>query len=273
MTKFTLDELASRVVSCASRKRCQHREYRESHDGWRQGRRLVKNGRAHRLRLWLRAAVRATPFGTPLPLTTKKSSRHAGIRCSLEDQPAGHQLWPGVPSSHLPAEASGYSSQALAASAGSQSTAEALRLAQQRATDGTPEGTFEALRLVTDVLRAQGGEQAVFSALRTARENQQRVQMAAERPGQNWVLAVPNGTAEELKTQDAVLAASGRERVILDAAADGSSTMCPACGALVGRSRWHAHAEIWCPALHRDEDVDMEQEREEIPHHVLHPGQ
>jgi hypothetical protein len=196
-----------------------------------------------------------------------------GIRCSLEEQPAGHQLWPGVPSSHLPAAASGYSFEASAASAGSQSTAEALRLAQERATDGTPEGTFEALRLVTDVLRAQGGEQAVFAALRTARENQQRVQMAAERPGQNWVLAVPNGTAEELKTQDAVLAASGRERVILDAAADGSSTMCPACGALVGRSRWHAHAEFWCPALHRDEDIDMEQEREEIPHHVLHPGQ
>ena len=49
-------------------------------------------------------------------------------------------------------------------------------------------------------------------------------------------------------------------QVILDAAADGSSTMCPACGALVSRDRWQAHSQTWCPAIHgaADEDMDME---------------
>lgn len=125
----------------------------------------------------------------------------------------------------------------------------------------------------------------MFAALKAARENHQRVHMSAERPGPKWVLAVPNGTAQQLQTDSALLAASGREKVpphpmppqpltptlnstllalsrvsrsfsrylslpapslsiddvcvcvcvrqvILDAAADGSSTMCPACGAL-----------------------------------------
>lgn len=127
---------------------------------------------------------------------------------------------------------------------------------------------------MTEVLRAQGGETAVFAALRAARENHQRVQMAAERPGPGWVLAVPNGTAQELKTGDALLAASGRERVILDAASDGSSTMCPACGALVGRERWQAHVEHWCTSLHAmaGEDEDMEIDaKAAIPLHLLRP--
>jgi hypothetical protein len=138
------------------------------------------------------------------------------------------------------------------------SVSQALRLARSCCAAGTAQGTFEALRLVTDVLRAHGGEKAVFDALRDARENHQRVQMAAERPGPNWVLAVPCGTAEELRTEDALLAVSGRERVILDAATDGSSTMCPACGALLSRDRWQAHVENWCPALNKDEDMDIE---------------
>lgn len=122
------------------------------------------------------------------------------------------------------------------------------------------------------MLRAQGGETAVFAALRAARENHQRVQMASERPGPGWVLAVPNGTAQELKTDEALLAATGRERVILDAASDGSSTMCPACGALVGRERWQAHVQNWCTSLHAGEDEDMEIEaRTTIPLHLLRP--
>jgi hypothetical protein len=116
---------------------------------------------------------------------------------------------------------------------------------------------------------------AVFAALRAARENHQRVQMSTQRPGPNWVLAVPAGTSAQLRTEDALLSDSGRQRVILDAAADGSSTMCPACGALVCRVRWQAHVDSWCPAIHApcDEEVDMEEDKATIPRHVLqgHP--
>jgi hypothetical protein len=186
-------------------------------------------------------------------------------RCSLEDHRPGE-------TPQLPAEAAGAYFDAAVAGPNSEQTAEALRLARSCATDGTAEGTFEALRLVTEVLRAQGGETAVFAALRAARENHQRVQMSAERPGPGWVLAVPSGTAQELKTGDALLAASGRERVILDAAADGSSTMCPACGALVGRERWQAHVQNWCSAMHAVEDEDMDtEEKSAIPLHLLRP--
>ena len=204
------------------------------------------------------------PCGACLRQVTALTA-HAARRCSLEDHRPGE-------TPQLPAEAAGAYFDAAVAGPNSEQTAEALRLARSCATDGTAEGTFEALRLVTEVLRAQGGETAVFAALRAARENHQRVQMSAERPGPGWVLAVPSGTAQELKTNDALLAASGRERVILDAAADGSSTMCPACGALVGRERWHAHVQNWCSALHtgEDEDMDME-EKSAIPLHLLSP--
>ena len=192
-------------------------------------------------------------------------------RCSLEDhRPA--------PEAFFEAAAAGPHTQTFfeAAAAGphTQTTAEALRLARSCATDGTAAGTMQALELITDILRAQGGEKAVLDALRSARENHQRVQMSATRPGPNWVLAVPAGTCEQLETSNAILASCGRQRVIVDAASDGSSTMCPACGALVARERWHAHVQHWCPSLHthQDEDMEMEEDRAAIPLYLFQPS-
>ncbi len=50
-------------------------------------------------------------------------------------------------------------------------------------------------------------------------------------------------------------------QIILDAAEDGSSVMCKACGALVRTDRKRAHDRMWCSAIPDEEDeADLEPE-------------
>mmetsp|Transcript_47215 Transcript_47215/g.114994 ORF Transcript_47215/g.114994 Transcript_47215/m.114994 type:complete len:154 (+) Transcript_47215:157-618(+) len=133
-----------------------------------------------------------------------------------------------------------------------------LDLAQQLAVDGTAEGTMRALELVTDMIReTRGGENAVLEALKEAKENHQRVMASAERPGENWVLLRPVGSTQELMADESVLGEGGRQRVISDAAEDGSSVMCRMCGSLVSRDRLEPHVTKWCSSL-PDADEDEE---------------
>jgi len=133
---------------------------------------------------------------------------------------------------------------------------EFLELAKSYTTDGSTDGAMKALDLVTHVIRERGGgEQAVLAALKAARENHQRIMASHERPGPDWYLLQPVGSAEELSSKESILGDAGRDKVIMDAAVDGSSIMCEVCGALVRKDRKGAHDQLWCSAL-PDEDMD-----------------
>mmetsp|Transcript_21147 Transcript_21147/g.42672 ORF Transcript_21147/g.42672 Transcript_21147/m.42672 type:complete len:118 (+) Transcript_21147:203-556(+) len=77
-----------------------------------------------------------------------------------------------------------------------------------------------------------------------------------ERPGPDWKLLRPVGSAEELSSKDSILGDAGRDQIILDAAEDGSSVMCKACGALVRSDRKKAHDQMWCSAIPDEDDED-----------------
>ncbi|EKX35430.1 hypothetical protein GUITHDRAFT_165965 [Guillardia theta CCMP2712] len=146
---------------------------------------------------------------------------------------------------------------------------EMLRQARMHASEQTYDGTLKALAMVTDVIRERGGgEKAVLEALKNARENHQRVVASSARPGPEWFLLQPVGTESELGTEQSLLADSGRERIIMDAAEDGSSVLCRACGALVNASRMMAHQQFWCNAL-ASEDAEMEVDSSEVPPQLL----
>ena len=102
-------------------------------------------------------------------------------------------------------------------------------------------------------------------------------------PNATYPAAISNAS----RPQQQQLTSCGHKRVIVDAvwdaatkaseaikASDGSSTMCPECGELVERERWHAHVQHWCPSLHthQDEDMEMEEDRAAIPLYLFQPS-
>ncbi|KAG0614545.1 hypothetical protein M758_6G185300 [Ceratodon purpureus] len=137
-----------------------------------------------------------------------------------------------------------------------------------------------ALQAVVAALRNIGGEQAVTAALRRARdvyENGIRVNEAADELTALFAQCAiatlpPNDTpdapeqmsidtsASHVETVDAsqrgvessILAESGREQVVYDASADGSSFLCHQCGGVVSNSRRDEHFAYWCPATLRN---------------------
>ncbi|CAI5477580.1 unnamed protein product [Closterium sp. Yama58-4] len=50
----------------------------------------------------------------------------------------------------------------------------------------------------------------------------------------------------------AILAEQGRMQVVADAAADGSSVTCIACGGVISGARWKEHVQFWCRAAVQD---------------------
>lgn len=132
---------------------------------------------------------------------------------------------------------------------------EALDLAKSYTADGSSDGAMKALDLVTQIIRQTGGgEQAVMDALKNARDQHRRVIASQDRPGPEWKLLQPAGSSEELAAKESLLGDAGRDQIILDAAEDGSSVMCKACGALVRRDRKKAHDQMWCSAIPDEED-------------------
>lgn len=124
-------------------------------------------------------------------------------------------------------------------------------------------------------LRNLGGEQAVQSALRRAREVYQSGVRANEEAAdelttlfaQCAIATLPPNTPPEhmmsVETtpaqveptgnndrgiESSILAESGREQVVLDASADGSSFLCHQCGGVVSNLRRDEHFAYWCPA-------------------------
>ncbi len=47
-----------------------------------------------------------------------------------------------------------------------------------------------------------------------------------------------------------------REQIILDAAEDGSSVLCKACGALVRADRKRVHDNMWCSSIPDEAEED-----------------
>jgi hypothetical protein len=65
------------------------------------------------------------------------------------------------------------------------------------------------------------------------------------RPGPGWEFLV----APELAEEDSVLAETGREGLLVQAAADPESYICPTCGGVVARRRKAAHDAYWCEVV------------------------
>ncbi|KAG6469722.1 hypothetical protein ZIOFF_070652 [Zingiber officinale] len=125
------------------------------------------------------------------------------------------------------------------------------------------------LDLVLAAIRSGGGEQAVFEILHRARElyrNRLQTDAAADelaslfaecaiaeaqgpvRSSNNPPLAPLHvGPSIPLDSEGrSFLAMSGRQQVMLDAFADGSSFVCLKCGGLVSTNRKDEHFAYWC---------------------------
>ncbi|XP_042452044.1 uncharacterized protein LOC122036707 isoform X2 [Zingiber officinale] len=121
----------------------------------------------------------------------------------------------------------------------------------------------------TSAIRSGGGEQAVFEILHRARElyrNRLQTDAAADelaslfaecaiaeaqgpaRSSNNPPLAPLHvGPSIPLDSEGrSFLAMSGRQQVMLDAFADGSSFVCLKCGGLVSTNRKDEHFAYWC---------------------------
>ncbi|KAG6467983.1 uncharacterized protein LOC122034803 [Zingiber officinale] len=141
-----------------------------------------------------------------------------------------------------------------------------LALARQLVDRGEPS---LALQAVLAAIRSGGGEQAVFEILHQARElyrNRLQTDAAADelaslfaecaiaeaqgpvRSSNNPPLAPLHvGPSIPLDSEGrSFLAMSGRQQVMLDAFADGSSFVCLKCGGLVSTNRKDEHFAYWC---------------------------
>ena len=127
--------------------------------------------------------------------------------------------------------------EALLAKAGN-----ALRV-QQGTGEAQVQSAMDALGYVTQVMRqTRGGEAGVIAALEEAAAKNREVKASDTCPGAGWTFLVP----PELQEEDSLLAETGREGIIQEAAADPDSYICPQCGGVVSRRRKIAHDQYWC---------------------------
>uniref|UniRef100_A0A7N0UNQ0 C2HC zinc finger plants domain-containing protein n=1 Tax=Kalanchoe fedtschenkoi TaxID=63787 RepID=A0A7N0UNQ0_KALFE len=133
-----------------------------------------------------------------------------------------------------------------------------LAMARRLILDGNPS---QALQAVLMAMKIKGGDQAMLQSLHRARElYRQRLHETTEmdrlaslfaecaiseadpEPAPTFHNAVyplnNNGTA--------ILAETGRDQIVLDAFADGSSFICLQCGGLVSVNRKDEHYTYWC---------------------------
>ncbi|CAI9115825.1 OLC1v1016826C1 [Oldenlandia corymbosa var. corymbosa] len=139
-----------------------------------------------------------------------------------------------------------------------------LSTARQLIDQGRPS---QALQVVVMAMRSKGGEEAVFQTLTRARElYRNKVECAAADELATLfaecaiVEAIPSSVessshctterAVELSAHgSSILAETGRDQIVLDAFADGSSFVCLQCGGLVSNQRKDEHYAFWCCKL------------------------
>lgn len=143
------------------------------------------------------------------------------------------------------------------ASAAETRAAPLLMRARERIAAGDPNN---ALALVLQAVEQTQGEGAIMGVLDQARasfheqknrelEEEEKVRAAAEKRARE--------AQDKQGEQDtAILCSQGRDAVLRGAYFDGSSVLCPSCGALIPRSRSEAHFTKWCPALDNSDDDD-----------------
>lgn len=122
--------------------------------------------------------------------------------------------------------------------------ADKLSQARQLIKDGRPSA---ALEIIVELLRKtnRGDERAVLKVLQEAKEATRQKGMLTKEEYQE-ILGSLEGKAS---TQDPILSEEGKEQIMRDAYADGSSFICKKCGALVPVKRMKQHREVWCPAV------------------------
>ncbi|KAJ4963865.1 hypothetical protein NE237_023804 [Protea cynaroides] len=137
-----------------------------------------------------------------------------------------------------------------------------LTLARQLINQGKPS---LALQAVIMAMRTDGGEDAVFQNLHRARElyrNKVQANSAADELASLFAECAiaeaqplkpkpsPSDSGGPSATSDlqgsSILAKTGREQIMLDACADGSSFICLQCGGLVSKHRRDEHFAYWC---------------------------
>jgi len=151
-----------------------------------------------------------------------------------------------------------------------------LVIARRHLDGGDP---ASALQAVVAALRNIGGDQAVTSALRRAQEVYEHGIRATEAAdgltelfAQCAIATLPPSNAPEHMSVEttapvevtdpnhrdvgsSILAESGREQVVLDASADGSSFLCHQCGGVVSNLRRDEHFAYWCSGTPRNGSI------------------
>ncbi|CAI0465053.1 unnamed protein product [Linum tenue] len=145
---------------------------------------------------------------------------------------------------------------------------ELFALARQLINQGKPS---QALQVVMAAARNQGGDQAMFQSLSRARElyrtrlqessnsidqlatlfaecaiaGTESSQSANDHPMQHNRCSESGGIGQDVH-ENSILAETGRNQIVLDAFADGSSFICLQCGGLVSVNRRDEHLTYWC---------------------------
>ena len=120
----------------------------------------------------------------------------------------------------------------------------------------------QALAHLLSAIAITKGPENVLSTLDAAktREAQREAQLKSlQKEHDRLVLAEATRASHTLCQSSSILKDHGVEEILRDAFEDGSSVVCATCHALVKVSRWDAHCNHWCPALHEDnEDFECE---------------
>jgi hypothetical protein len=104
----------------------------------------------------------------------------------------------------------------------------------------------QALDLVVNVVRRTRGEAAIMQVLSEAKETAQREGYLTKEEFDELKNSLEGETDPEAIP---IISESGKEQILRDAYADGSSFICKRCGALVSRKRKTSHEQLWCDAL------------------------
>eukprot|EP00727_Mastigamoeba_balamuthi_P004342 m51a1_g13906 hypothetical protein (181) ;mRNA; r:760744-761616 len=167
-----------------------------------------------------------------------------------------------------------------------------LMRAHQLVRDGRP---TQALEIVLNLLRQRynGDERQVFRAISLAKERYADNAEAEKLSEEMKVLSlcrdsllsarnnaeptpssVPPQVIEALCSlkdgSRALLAHHGREQILGDALADGSSVVCRRCGELISADRTEQHTRFWCTQSNTEgSDMEVEAPAEAIPNSIL----
>lgn len=125
---------------------------------------------------------------------------------------------------------------------GSEEVAEVVIKAREALRKGN---AFKALEHVVLAIQKTRGEGAILQVLDEAKKAaKERGYMTEEE------FAELNGTLEGADaTEEPIISERGKEQILRDAYADGSSILCKRCGALVPVKRKSNHDQFWCEAL------------------------